>query len=112
VLVVSSPTRERWLELTFIVGFAGVFLVNGVTALVEPETFTKLVEGSAIGRWLGADGWSWLGLSIAVNDLLLGLVLVIAAWRRRILRPVLAWAGLWLLAVTVIRLTALDAFGG
>jgi hypothetical protein len=107
---VLAPSAGRWLELTFICGLAGVFLANGVTALLQPGDFTALVEGSAIGRWLDVGGWSWLGTAIAVNDLVLGTLLLVAIWARGMRMVVLAWAGAWLLAVTVVRLTALDAF--
>jgi hypothetical protein len=50
--------------------------------------------------------------TIGLNDLVLGLGLVAATRSRRARPLVLAWAGVWLLAVTVIKVTSLHAFGG
>lgn len=105
----TATVQERWLELTFIVGFACVFVVNGVTALLEPASFTDLVADSAPGRWLGAGEWGWVGPAIAVHDLVLGLLLLSGLRLRRLLVPLLAWSGVWLLGVAVVRVTALDA---
>lgn len=97
----------RWLDRLFLVGLAGVFLVNGVVALVHPEDFTGLVARSAFGRLLGLDDLSFLAPVIAANDVLLGLA-VLAAIRLTRMRPViLAWTGTWLFAITVVKLTAL-----
>lgn len=102
--------QDRWLEVTFLSGQAGVFFVNALTALVQPNDFTELVEESAVGRWLDSDGGSWLGPIIAANDLLMCIALLSGIWYPRIRLVVLAWAGIWLLAVTTIRMTALEAF--
>ena len=102
----------RTLESALLAGLAGVFLVNALVALLQPSDFTGLVERSLLGRWLPAVTGSWMAWLIGVNDLLLGLCLVAAAWVRRLRPSVLAWAGLWLLVVTVIKVTSLHALGG
>ena len=48
------------------------------------------------------------GVGIGLNDLVLGALLVRAIRHRRIRPPVLAWSGVWLLAVTVVKVTSLD----
>ena len=51
--------------------------------------------------------------AIGINDALLGLCLVAGLWSLPGPRGyVLAWAGLWLLAVTVVKVTSLEALGG
>jgi hypothetical protein len=54
----------------------------------------------------------WVAWVIAVHDLTIGMLLLATMWIPRARRVVLAWAGGWLLAVTLVKLTALDAFGG
>ena len=93
-------------------GLAGVFLVNAIVAVVQPSDFTGLVERSLLGRWLPVVTGDWLAWVIAVNDGLLGICLVAAIWSHRPRRLLLAWAGLWLLVVTIIKVTSLHAFGG
>ena len=62
-------------------------------------------------QWLRLSPGGWLAPLIFVNDLLLGLGLIGAIWARHAVRTViLAWAGVWFFAVTVVKLTALDAF--
>ncbi len=105
----ASPVtpRRSALELVFVVGLAGVFLANAVVAWVEPRSFSQLVEDSRVGSWLGLGEAGWVMPLIGINDLLVGIVLLAALWSRRAQPFVLAWAGVWLLAVTVLKLTAL-----
>lgn len=97
------------LDHLFLLGLAGVFLVNAVVAVVDPDDFTDLVARSGFGQALRLDRVPWLGPAIAVNDLVLGAAVLAAARLTRARAIVLAWTGLWLLAVTLIKLTALDA---
>jgi hypothetical protein len=100
------------LELLLIAGLAGVFLVNAIVAVVEPSDFTGLIERSVIGRAFPALTGDWIATVIAVHDFTIG-VSLLATMRVAGVRPiVLAWAGAWLLAVTLVKLTALEAFGG
>jgi hypothetical protein len=101
----------RFLEILFLVGLAGVFLVNAAVAVLQPSDFTSLVDKSAVAHWLQITPGNWLAPLIFVNDLLIGLGLVCAIWARHTVRVViLAWAGVWFFAVAVVKLTALDAF--
>ena len=102
----------RWLDAALLGGMAGVFLVNALVALLQPEDFTGLVARSAMGRAVPAMSGTWMAVAIGINDLLLGLALGTSIWFTRLRTHVLAWAGIWLLAVTVIKLSSLHAFGG
>jgi hypothetical protein len=103
---------DRWVDAALLGGLAGVFLVNAVVAVLQPADFTGLVERSLLGRWFPVMTGDWMAWAIGVNDGLIGLCLVAAIWARRLRPLVLAWAGLWLLVVTVIKMTSLHAFGG
>jgi hypothetical protein len=93
------------LQLVFLLGLGGVFVANAAVAIVEPAGFTELVAASPVGALMG-DG-AWIAPVIAVNDAVIGTT-VIAAHRVQALRaPVLAWAGVWLLIVTLMKLTTL-----
>lgn len=112
--MISAPRqvtaqRERWLDHVFLVGLAGVFIVNAVVALIQPDDFTDLVARSSVGRWLHVGASPWLASLIAINDLALGIAVLAAVRLSRVRAVVLAWTGAWLLAVTVIKLTALGA---
>ncbi len=114
----AGPVRRshidgRILEAALLAGLAGVFLVNALVAILQPSDFTGLVDRSLLGRWFpAAFAGSWVVWAIAINDLSLGLGLVAAARSRRARPYVLAWAGIWLFVVTVIKVTSLHAFGG
>ena len=104
--------HEQWFEGALLVGLAGVFLVNALVAVMQPSDFTRLVDHSLLGRWFPAFSGAWTPWMIGINDLFLGLSLVAAIRSPRVRPLVLAWAGFWLLLVTVIKVTSLHAFGG
>ena len=91
------------LESVFLLGLGGVFLANAVVAIVEPEGFRELVAACPIGGLMG--GGAWVAPVIAVNDFLIGTAVIAADRFKRLRAPVLAWAGVWLLLVTLIKLT-------
>lgn len=93
--------NEGLLMGLFRIGFAGVFLVNSVVAVVEPDSFVKLMHSSIMGHFV--HNFAPFTALIALNDAALGLLLLSGRWQSY----VLAWSGLWLLAVTVIKATAL-----
>ena len=109
---VRGRIDARWLDAALLGGMAGVFLVNALVALLQPGDFTGLVARSAMGRAVPAMSGTWMAVTIGLNDLLLGLALGISIRLIRLRAYVLAWAGVWLLAVTVIKLSSLHAFGG
>jgi hypothetical protein len=100
------------LELLLIAGLAGVFIVNALVALLEPSDFTGLVERSLVGRVVPTMSGRWIAWVIAIHDLTVGASLLATLWIPRARPFVLAWAGAWLLAVTLVKLTALKALGG
>ena len=108
----TPALRARRLDAVLLGGLAGVFLVNALVAVLQPEDFTHLVARSAFGRTFPALAGGWMAALIGINDLLLGLSLGVAVRATRVRALVLAWAGVWLLAVTVIKVTSLHAFGG
>jgi hypothetical protein len=95
-----------WALFLFRCGFAGVFLINALVAWLQPQDFLNLMNKSLVLSWLGE--LRWLIPLIAVNDLLLGLMILFVPKRYRPF--IYAWAGLWFLAITVIKLTALTVF--
>ena len=103
---------RRSLDWALLAGLAGVFLVNSLVAVLQPADFTGLVERSLLGRWFPVMGGDWMAWVIGLNDLVLGVGLAVATKSHRARPPVLAWASAWLLAVTVIKVTSLQAFGG
>jgi hypothetical protein len=100
------------LELVLVAGLAGLFVVNAIVAVVEPSDVTGLVERSLVGRMIPAMNGRWVAWVVAVNDLTIGAALLAAMWIPRARPLVLAWAGAWLFAVALIKLTSLAAFGG
>jgi hypothetical protein len=107
------PERQlQPLELLLIAGLAGVFVVNAIVAVLQPSDFTGLVGRSLVGRTVPTMGGRWVAWVIAVHDLTIGVLLLATMWIMRARPFVLAWAGAWLLVVTLVKLTALEAFGG
>lgn len=110
-LPMLRPGR-RLLDAALLAGLAGVFLVNALVAFLQPSDFIGIVERSLLGRTVPALTGDWMAWVIGVNDGAIGVCLVAAIWARRARSVVLAWAGLWLLAVTVVKMTSMHAFGG
>lgn len=107
------PERQlQPLELLLIAGLAGVFVVNAIVAVLQPSDFTGLVGRSLVGRAVPTMGGRWVAWVIAVHDLTIGVLLLATMWIMRARPFVLAWAGAWLLVVALVKLTALEAFGG
>jgi hypothetical protein len=90
-----------------LVGVAGVFLVNSLVAFVEPASFVALVSNSALGGMLEIINEKVLRLSIAVNDLLIGIALLLTIVMPQFRPMVFGWAGLWLMGVTLVKVSAL-----
>ena len=92
------------LSLTFRLGFAGVFLINSLTAWLEPAAFSALLSHGPTALLTRAVGLGPLLTIIMVNDLVLGVLILTGRWKAH----VLAWAGVWLLAVTVVKTVSLS----
>jgi hypothetical protein len=104
-----EPVHYRWLEIVFVVGLAGVFLVNAAVAVMSPSDFTDLLDKSSLAETFHLAGSTWIAGAIFVHDVILGLAVLATVWipRRGLRLAILAWAGLWLLVVAVVKLTAL-----
>ncbi|HWM18220.1 MAG TPA: hypothetical protein VNO51_00940 [Ilumatobacteraceae bacterium] len=106
-----STTRSRpdgWFDVALHGGLAGVFIVNALIAWLQPGDFVGLVENSVLAGWCPVEPGRWVAWAICVNDLALGILLVVTIRSRRPRAAVLAWSGVWLLAVSVIKVSALD----
>jgi hypothetical protein len=102
----KNDLEKKWALRLFRFGFAGVFLINALVAWLQPQDFLGLMQKSLAVNWLGS--LEWLIPIIALNDLALGIVILITP---KHYRPyVYAWTGLWFLAITVVKLTALNVF--
>jgi hypothetical protein len=93
------------LDLVFLVGLGGVFLANGAVAVIEPRAFTTLVADSPLGRLFGDA--TWIAPIITVNDVLTGCAVIAVHRFRRLRMPVLAWAGVWLMIVALLKATTI-----
>jgi hypothetical protein len=97
----ANGFEVRVLDLVFRVGFASVFLVNSLVALIEPSGFIELMRHSLIARLI--EDFRPLIWLIAINDFLIAL-LMLWGYQRAL---VLAWSGKWLSSVTLIKLSSL-----
>jgi hypothetical protein len=97
----SGTLEPETLDRFFRFGFASVFLINSLIALIEPAGFIKLMQGSVLGQLIhNFTPFVWI---IALNDALIAALILWGRWRAWIL----AWSGLWLLIVTLIKLSDL-----
>ena len=108
--ITTTRRNERWFEVALLGGLAGVFIVNALVAWLQPSDFVDLVKRSTLSDLAPFEIGRWLAWVIGLNDLVLGVLLVRAIRHRSIRPPVLAWSGVWLLAVTVVKVTSLDVF--
>jgi hypothetical protein len=95
----------KLLDLVFLLGLGGVFLANATIAVIEPRQFTMLVADSALGTLIGDA--TWIAPIITVNDVIIGLAVIAAHRFQRLRLPVLAWAGVWLMIVTLVKATTI-----
>lgn len=85
------------------IGFALVFLANGLTAFFAPQEFKELLEVSFVSRILPIPISVFL-LIIGINDLFMsGLILF-----NRYQKYIFGWAILWLIGVMIIVARPLD----
>jgi hypothetical protein len=89
------------LDWAFTLGFSSVFIINSLTAILQPASFLKLIQHNFVSEAIG-HYQIWIH-AIAVNDMILGLLIL-----SRFKKPyVYAWAGVWLAAVTFFKVTSL-----
>lgn len=92
------------------IGLTTIFLANAIGAVVAPASYEHILDSSAITQWVGLDRYSWVVTLIAVNDAAIAVGLTLALITRRLQRPAITAAGLWLAMAAVLKLTA--CFGG
>ena len=112
-VIVSNERRfrvEGWFDVALHVGLAGVFLVNALIAWLQPDDFVDLVRHSAVAGLFPVEPGRWVAWVIGLNDVVLGVLLVATIRCGRNRAAVLAWSGVWLLSVTVIKMTSLEVF--
>lgn len=99
----STPTVNfaRLRDVLFRLGFASVFLVNGLTELIDPYAHLYMMQQSVLNYFI-AD-FTALMKFVAFSDLLLAALILFARWNGYLMLCV----GLWLLAVTGLRLLSL-----
>ena len=99
--MLQKVLTDNFLSAVFRGGFASIFLINGIIAWIHPQDFIQLLSSFPIAAMLG-----FIPQMIAftgLHDIVLGVLILIGVWRRY----VLAWAGLWLSLVTLIKLVSL-----
>lgn len=97
----GADGAESPMAKIFRVGFAGIFLANGIIAALRPEDFMTLITGFPVTHAIGhAD---ILVKLVALNDLLLATLILSG----RAKKFVWAWAGAYLAAVSFVKLLSL-----
>lgn len=86
------------LSILFQLGFASIFLVNGIIALGKPSDFQGLLQAFPLAVQLGHI--DWMITFAGINDLMLGSLILLGKAREF----VWVWAGLWLAMVSIIKL--------
>lgn len=97
----GQTVQTKALSWLFRIGFGGVFLVNAIIALLDPNSFVDLMRSSFLRGFV--NDFTPLVWLIAANDLMLGVLLVWNRWKYY----VHAWAGAWLFAVTLVKVSEL-----
>lgn len=82
-------------------GLAGIFLSNGIGAWFDPSSYMDLMRNSFVG--LVVRDLLPLSKFVMVNDIVLGGLILFGVWSRY----VLAYAGLWLMAASLMRFWAI-----
>lgn len=95
----KTAWRDRDPEPLVRIGVASIFLVNAAVAFVNPDDFGDVLRANALGQHLSDDLIRWSVVLAGVNDLLLGLALLIV--RNRYL--LIGWMAAWLLVVAVTK---------
>lgn len=92
---------DSFLAGVFRGGFAFIFLINGIIAWLHPNDFIRLLNTFPVATLIGH-----IDLMVkftGLHDIILGLLILSGKWAKY----VLAWAGVWLSLVTIIKLVSL-----
>jgi hypothetical protein len=103
----NSPGVDtaRLRDLIFRLGFASVFLVNGMTELADPYAHVDLMQQSILSYFIS--DFAALMKFVAWGDLLLATLILFARWNSLLM----LWVGVWLLSITALRLVSLVPSG-
>ena len=91
----KKPSPKQ-IDLLFRVGLAGLFLANGIGAIVSPDDFKDPISANALASHIASAGT--LVHVIPVNDIALAAFILLGKWRK----VIAIWAVLWLLAVIYV----------
>lgn len=100
-LALPEGLLDRILEMGFRIGFSTVFLINSVTAIVDPDGFKKLLDGNFAAQMIGND--ALLIWFIAINDFLIATFILSGVHKKY----VYFYSGMWLVMVTFFKFTSL-----
>lgn len=87
-----------FISILFQLGFASIFLVNGIIALGKPADFEGLLQAFPLAKQIGHI--DWMITFAGINDLALGALILLGKARKLMW----VWAGLWLAMVSIIKL--------
>lgn len=91
-------------------GLGIIFIANALAAFFAPSEFIELIKNSFVINFLPVSPETFVGVGIALNDFLIGVLLISGIATRFIA----VWAMAWLVGAMVvigIQLDALEDFG-
>jgi hypothetical protein len=94
----STVQGNDIISILFQLGFASIFLVNGIIALGKPADFEGLLNAFPLAVQFGHI--DWMITFAGINDLALGSLILLGKARKLMW----VWAGLWLAMVSIIKL--------
>lgn len=101
----KASTKDKLLRGLFVSGLASIFLVNVVNAIVDPDSFIKLLSPNIfVPTFLPPP--VLVGIA-SVSDLTTWVLILLASWLPSCKRKkawIYAWAGLWFLVVTTTKI--------
>ncbi len=96
----SANPSKHW-DWILRITFASVFLVNALSVWIDPYTSIQMFQKSILNYWVTNP--VPLVHFINLNDLLLGLIILVNRWNGYLL----AGMGFWLLSTTFVRMASL-----
>ena len=91
---------KKYLTYNFLIrfGLGVIFIANSLVAIFAPGEFIDLIENTFVVNLLHINPHVFVGIIIALNDGIVGLLLISGFATRR----VAIWATLWLIGVMVV----------
>jgi uncharacterized membrane protein YphA (DoxX/SURF4 family) len=93
--------KDYFLDWAFRLGFASVFFINSLTALIKPESFLSLLDQNFLTQAIGH--YQIFIYLIAINDFTI-CALILTGIKKKY---VYAWAGVYLAVVTFFKATSI-----